>query len=151
LVLMGAGSEWKSAKLVDVLQGMKVSAFMHADQTAVPTTASSAEVAAWLAHFPGRALPVVDELGRYAGIVDYSEVSGASPNVPVGSTADKKAPVLSPDMELFPNVLEAFQGSHRQQLAAVADGRIVGVVYLQAVTAALARAQGSAPVTLRRS
>ncbi|MGO9196976.1 MAG: M50 family metallopeptidase [Acidimicrobiales bacterium] len=143
-VLMGAASEWQSARFRDALHGLQVGAVMHPDPTTVPTSARAVEVAAWLAHFPGRAVPVVDELGRYTGIVDYSDVAGAPPDMAVGSASDRQAPVLAPQMELFPTSLESFQSSRRKQLAVVADGRVVGVLYLPAVNMALMQARDSA-------
>lgn len=142
-VIFGAVSEFQSAKLREAVQGMNVGAFMHPDRTTVPENISAAEVGAWLGQFPGRALPVVDQMGRYVGIVDYSDVAGALPNMTVGAAADKQAPLLSPEMDLFPTAIEAFQGSRRQQLAVAAAGQIVGVLYLQTATAALQRARGT--------
>ncbi|MGO9559224.1 MAG: M50 family metallopeptidase [Acidimicrobiales bacterium] len=148
-VLMGAMSEWRSAQFRDAMQGMRVGAVMHPDPTTVPTGVRATEVAAWLAHFPGRAIPVVDELGRYSGIVDYAEAASAPPDMPVGSASDRQAPVLTPEMELFPTAIECFQSSHRQQLAVVEDGRVAGVLYLQAVNSALIRAQAGATSAAR--
>jgi Zn-dependent protease len=143
-VLIGAMSEWRSAQFRDAMQGMRVGAVMHPDLTTVPTGVRATEVAAWLAQFPGRAIPVVDELGRYSGIVDYSEVAGVEADMSVGVASDRQAPVLTPEMELFPTAVECFQTSHRQQLAVVADGRVAGVLYAQAVNSALMRAKAGA-------
>jgi Zn-dependent protease len=142
-VLMGASSEWQGAKLRSKVLGLNVGAFMHPDSTSVPTTVPASEVAAWLAHFPGRAIPVVDEMGRYVGIVDQSDVAGALPDMPVGAAADRRAPVLTPDTELFPTAVEAFQQSQRKELAVLADGRGVGVIYLPVVSDALVRARNT--------
>jgi Zn-dependent protease len=137
-VLMGASSEFQSAKLRSSLLGMRVGAFMHADATTVPSTVAATEVANWLTHFPGRAIPVVDELGRYLGIVDQSELAGAPAGMAVGQAADRRAPSLSPDMDL-PAAMAAFRDSQRKQLAVAHDGRAIGVLYLQVVTDALLR------------
>lgn len=146
-VLMGATSEWQSAQLGAGLQGLRVGAYMHSDPTTVPAGVRAADVAAWLAHFPGRAVPVVDESGRYSGIVDQANVATAAPDAPVGSVTDREAPALGPEMDLFPAAVQAFQVSRRQQLAVVAGGRVIGVLYRAPVSAALARArQGGARV-----
>jgi Zn-dependent protease len=147
-VLLGATSEMQSAKLRSTLSGMTVGGFMHSDPTTVPSYVPATEVAAWLAHFPGRAIPVVDEMGRYLGIVNGQELAGASPDLTVGTAADRRAPVLTPDMELFPTAVEKFQLSQRTELAVVADGRVVGVLYLSIVSAALMRARASGPGSL---
>jgi Zn-dependent protease len=145
-VLMGANSEWQTAKLKTSLGALRVGGVMHADATTVPAQVSAAEVAAWLAHFPGRAIAVVDGVGRYAGIVDGSDVAGALPDMTVGQAADRQAPTLSPDTQLFPDAVEAFQTSRRQNLAVLVDGRVIGIVYLAIATDALMRARnGVAP------
>lgn len=143
-VLFGASAEWQSAKVRGVLRGIAVASVMHAEPTTVPVTVRAGEVAGWLSYYPGRAVPVVDEVGRYVGIVAQSDLAGVLPDDPVGKAADRGAPLLPPTMDLFPDAAEAFQQSGRQQLAVGSDGRIVGVVYLPAVTSALLRARGVA-------
>ncbi|HVB26411.1 MAG TPA: CBS domain-containing protein, partial [Mycobacteriales bacterium] len=139
-VLMGANAEWQNARFGAALSGMKVGTVFHADATTVPAGVPAVQVAEWLSHFPGRAVPVVDEAGRYVGIVNQGDVTGALPEMTAGQAADRVAPVLTPDADLIPTAAEAFQSAHRKQLAVVADGRPVGVLYLQAVNAALTNA-----------
>jgi Zn-dependent protease len=140
-VAIGAASEWQNVKLRESLRNLQVGSFMHADQTTVPAGAGATEVSAWLGHFPGRGLPVVDELGSYQGMVDAGDLAGAQPGVAVGHMADREAPVLRPELPLFPDAVQAFQHSKRQQLAVVANGRVIGVLYLQPVASALMRAR----------
>lgn len=148
-VLLGAWSEWQGARIRDVTSGLTVAALMHGDATTVPTRVPAAEVVGWLAYFPGRAVPVVDDYGRYVGIVDVGDLSRVGPHDPVGSAADTQAPLLAPAMELFPSVLQAFQVAHRQELAVAADGHVIGVLYFPAVAAALHRARGGYPDPVR--
>lgn len=143
-VLFGASSEWQSAKVRGVLQGVRVGSVMHADPTTVPATVRAGEVAGWLSYYPGRAVPVVDELGHYVGIVAQVDLARVGPDSPVSEAADREAPLLSPTTELFPTTAEAFQQSGRQQLAVADGGSVVGVLYLPAVTNALLRARGVA-------
>lgn len=140
-VVMGAGFEWQNARLRGALLGTRVAALMHLDPTTVPAAAGAGDVDAWLSYFPGRALPVVDELGRYDGIIDRGDLARAVTGMAVGSLSDREAPVLSPESELFPTALQAFEQSRRSQLAVVAGGRVVGVLYKEPVTAALWRAR----------
>lgn len=142
-VFLGAMSERQGAQLRSSFQGLQVGAFMYADETTVPSYVPSEQVVGWLTHYPGRAVPVVDETGRYFGIVDQTDLTVLGPSAPVGSAADRTAPLLNPTMDLVPTSVQAFQSSHRQELAVADNGRIIGVLYLPAVTAALMRARGS--------
>ncbi|MHB1987221.1 MAG: site-2 protease family protein [Acidimicrobiales bacterium] len=164
-VLMGATSEWQGTRVRVALQTMTVGAFMHPDSTTLPAAARALDVAEWLSHFPGRGVPIVNDLGQYLGIVDQGDVTKiartatAAPvacgpttapeapatepghNMLVGAVSDRQAPILAPEMELFPTAVEAFRTFRRQQLAVVAGGRVVGVLYRAPVGAALAQAQ----------
>ncbi len=140
-VAIGAANEWSHARWEASLAGLTVGSYMHSDATTVPAGVAASEVAGWLAHFPGRAVPVVDEQGSYQGIVDGGNLAGLVPGMAVGQLADRSAPVLSPDMPLFPNAAQAFERSHRRQLAVVVNGQVVGVLYLQPVATALMQAR----------
>ncbi len=140
-VAIGAASEWNSARFQASLTGLTVGAYMHSDATTVPAGVAASEVAAWLAHFPGRALPVVDETGRYEGIVDGGNLAGHIPGLAVGQLADRQAPLLAPEMPLYPHAARAFEQSKRRQLAVVSGDRVVGVLYLQPVATALMQAR----------
>lgn len=140
-VFLGAMSERQSAQMQRTFEGLVVGSFMYADGTTVPASVPVEQVAGWLAHYPGRAVPVVDDAGRYLGIVDHGDLAVLGPGTPVGSAADRTAPLLAPTMDLVPAAVQAFQASHRQDLAVADNGRVIGVLYLPAVTAALMRAR----------
>lgn len=140
-VAAGAGSELRTVRWRASLGRLQVGAYMHPDGTTVPAGAAASEVADWLSHFPGRALPVVDGEGRYAGIVDGGNLAGTIPGLAVGQLTDRLAPVLTPEMPLFPAATEAFERSRRQQLAVVSNGRVVGVLYRQPVATAIMHAR----------
>ncbi len=139
-VIAGAGQEWRTARVRSALQALHVGNLMYPDHTTVPASVSAAELASWLRHFPGRAIPVVDEGNRYFGIASLGEVSTAPPGYTVGSCCDRRAPVLVPDMAVYPTALQAFNNAQRHELAVSANGQIVGVLYLPTVSQALARA-----------
>lgn len=144
-VLFGSFAEMRNARFRSAVQSLTVVSLMHRDETTVPTTVPAGEVSGWLWHFPGRAIPVVDELGRYVGIVSLRDLAATPPYAPVGSACDRLAPLLTPDMPVYPTVIQAFQSSHRNDLAVADGGRIVGVLYLPAVSDAFTRAQAGAP------
>lgn len=153
-VLMGANAEFQSAKVRAALGDLRVGRVMHPDQTTVPATVPAAQVAGWLAYFPGRAVPVVDDAGRYLGIADMGDLSrhaahfggtavpglGTVPGPSVGDLCDRQAPCLTPEMILYPGAVESFQMAHRRDLAVVADGHVVGIIYAEAVNTALQQA-----------
>lgn len=138
-VLFGASAEWQAARVRAATAGLTVGQLMHGDATAAPETVMASEVASWLVHFPGRAVPVVDGTGRYVGLADIEDLAGAPFGYHVGQVCDRRSPSLAPETEVYPAAVEVFQNARRTQLAVVSAGRPVGVVYLPAVTAAVSR------------
>lgn len=140
-VIYGAWSEWRNAKLRSAIETLLVGALMYPDATTIDSSVASGEVAGWLMHFPGRAVPIVDSVGRYVGIASLSDLNGRDPHAPVGTLCDRTAPVLTPEMSVYPKVMEALQ--RRRELAVGSGGRIVGVLYLPAVATAVAQARAA--------
>jgi Zn-dependent protease len=148
-ILFGASSELRFARVRSAVQTLTVAAIVNRDPTTVPASVPVSEVAGWLWHFPGRAIPVVDDAGRYVGIVSMRDLAGAAPTAPVGSACDRLAPLLTVDMPIYPVVAQAFQDARRHELAVADAGHLIGILYLAALNDAVTRAQEQAGVGSR--
>jgi Zn-dependent protease len=137
-VLLGATSERRAANVQAAFSGLRIGDVMTNEQTAVPAEVSVHELATWLAMFPGRGLPVTDA-GGVAGIVSSSDLTGASPWTTVGAVCDRTSPVLDATQPAFPQAIEAFAGTRRDQLAVAYCGRPIGVLYRATLEALAAR------------
>jgi hypothetical protein len=148
-VLMGANTEWQNARVRDKLQVHRVGSLMHADATTAPADVPSSVVSGWLAHFPGRAIPVVDGSGRYLGIADEADLARAwPPDTPVGESCDKESPALAAESPITTDVLEGFR--RRKQLAVVSGGHVVGVLYDNALSSIIDGLTASSGMGLAR-
>jgi Mg/Co/Ni transporter MgtE len=137
-VLLGATSERRSASVRAALQGVRVGDLMTFEATSVPAQVNVHELGSWLSMFPGRALPVIDGT-TCIGVVAMEDLLGAQPWTPVGAVCDRDAPILEATIPAFPQAVDAFMATRRQQLAVTYAGRPVGVLYRTTLASAAVR------------
>lgn len=111
----------------DAADGLTVQAVMHAQLTAMPATATVAEVRDYFAASTSRRLAFfVDEAGAYVGSLTPAQVEGADGARPAADVADR-GPTVAPGDAAATGRDIALRTDARR-VPVVEDGRLVGVV-----------------------
>ncbi len=131
-VLLGVGAELRSAAIRQLVDGLVVADVMARDPTSVPAEVTVAELVAWIAAFPDRALPVL-EGSSVVGVVAMVDLIGRPADAPIASVCDRTSPVLDPSMAIFPAALEVISRYHRDEFAVADAGLPAGVLYRSTV------------------
>lgn len=141
-IVLGGGAERRIVLMRELLGGRRVADVMVRTVSVLDASTTVGESAALLLARPGQSTPVAEE-GRYVGMVSSLELQGASDDEALGHLADREAPLLSPEDDLYPDAVVAFSESHRSQLAVAEEGKVVGVLYNADVQSLLRRAEQS--------
>lgn len=139
-VMLGANAERRAATVQASFNGLRVGDVMAHDPTTVLAEVTVQQLLPWLQAYPGRAVPIVEN-DRYLGIAAVEDLI-LQPGATVGEACDRVAPVLDASQPLYPTALEAFSRVPRNQLAVMAGGHVVGVLYRWTLQAVVRQNQG---------
>ena len=112
---------------IDEAEGLSVADITHAKFTALPVTATVADVQAWFAASPSRRQAFVADGERYAGSLTLADLEGADPDRPAVEVA-QQGPTVSPDAPATTGRDLALETDARRVPVVDADGRLLGVV-----------------------
>lgn len=113
---------------IDDAQGLSVQAVMHERLSALPASATIADVREYFAASTSRRLAfLVGEDGRYAGSLTPGHVEDADPRRPAAEVADLE-PTVSPAAPATTGRDLALLTDARRVPVVDGDGRLVGVV-----------------------
>ena len=100
---------------------------MHAQFSALPASATVAEVSAWFAASTSRRVAFLADGERYAGSLTPADLAAADPGRPAAEVA-RTAPIVAPDASAATGRDLALQSDSRRVPVVGDDGRLLGVV-----------------------
>ena len=112
---------------LDEAAGLTVADVTHSRFSALPASATVAEVSAWFAGSESRRMALLADDGRYVGSLRPEDLAGADPARPAAELAER-GPTVTPD-EPASRGEELALGSGTRRVPVVDhDGRLLGVV-----------------------
>ncbi|MHB1518105.1 MAG: site-2 protease family protein [Acidimicrobiales bacterium] len=137
-VLFGARSEGQAALVHAALGNRRVGDLPMAGPVILPAWMPVGHAVGSLGTLPGLTVVVVDQ-GGYLGLLTSERLATAPHDAPIGSVADREAPLLAPEAPLFPAALDAFGRTRARSLAVGTGGRVSGMVAARDVEVMLHR------------
>lgn len=112
---------------IDEAEGLSVADITHAKFTALPVSATVADVRDWFAASTSRRQAFVADGDRYAGSLTLEDLDGADPGSPAVEVA-QQGPTVSPDAPATTGRDLALETDSRRVPVVDGDGRLLGVV-----------------------
>lgn len=113
---------------IDAVAGLTVRDITHVQLTALPATATVADVRAWFAASTSRRLAfVVDDDGRYLGALAAADVADGAPDGPAIDAA-RPWTTVAPDEPAARGLEHALASPTLRAPVVDGDGRLLGVV-----------------------
>jgi Zn-dependent protease len=139
-IIVGGGAERQVSLVREMIGERTVRDVMIPCGSLLEASLTVGETSESLRARPDQSTPVVDH-GHYLGMLSAADIEGATADQKLARLADKAAPLLRPDDDLYPDAIGAFQESNRHQLAVGEGGAIVGLLYDADVKSLLRRAE----------
>lgn len=141
-VLLAASGEQLQARRRASLAGTKVHQLM-VRQSPVQASATLKQLRFEPSLHHADALAVSDGTS-YVGLVEVAEIVGQAVDQPLGDLADRHAPLLDEDMELYPEAMAVMDRSGHRALAVAHGGVVTGILYAASLERVMQRAEPQA-------
>jgi CBS domain-containing protein len=113
---------------VDDTAGMSCAEVIHDHFTALPATATVADVRAWFAESSHRRMAFLADQGRYAGSVTPADIGADVAGDRAATEVAHQGPTIAPDEPARAGYELALETDARRVPVVAADGRLLGVV-----------------------
>ena len=112
---------------LDEAAGLTVADVTHSRFSALPASATVAEVSAWFAGSESRRMALLADDGRYVGSLRLEDLAGADPARPAAELAER-GPTVTPDEPASRGEQLALSSGSLRVPVVDHDGRLLGVV-----------------------